>query len=40
VKYLINGWFYQHIVTVDADYEPYVAPEHSARRPRRSAGVA
>lgn len=24
VKYLINGWFYQHIVTVDFEYAPYL----------------
>jgi hemerythrin len=24
VKYLINGWFYNHIITTDFDYAPYV----------------
>ena len=28
VKHLINGWFYQHIVTVDCAYAPYVVPDH------------
>ncbi|WP_220634652.1 bacteriohemerythrin [Georgfuchsia toluolica] len=31
VKYLINGWFYQHIVTVDFEYAPYLVlnpPSH------------
>jgi len=32
VRYLINGWFYQHIVSVDADYAPYVVPDKSADR--------
>lgn len=31
VKHLVNGWFYQHIVTVDFDYAPYVMPGHSFR---------
>jgi hemerythrin len=37
VKYLINGWFYHHIVTVDFEYAPYVVPEYAAKR-KRSAG--
>ena len=37
VRYLINGWFSHHIVTVDFDYAPYVAPGQAVRR-RRSAG--
>ncbi|MFY9328053.1 MAG: hemerythrin family protein [Georgfuchsia sp.] len=28
VKYLVNGWFYQHIVTADSEYAPYVMPDH------------
>lgn len=24
VKFLVNGWFYQHIVTVDYEYAKYV----------------
>jgi hemerythrin len=31
VKYLVNGWFYEHIVTVDFEYAPYVVPGHPAR---------
>lgn len=31
VKYLVNGWFYNHIATVDCEYAPYVAPGHPAR---------
>lgn len=31
VKYLINGWFYQHIITVDYEYAPYVVPNHPSR---------
>jgi hemerythrin len=27
VKFLINGWFYQHILTEDFAYAPYLAPE-------------
>ena len=30
VKYLINGWFYQHIVTVDFDYAPYLELGHAS----------
>jgi len=30
VKYLINGWFYNHIVTVDFEYEPYMAQRRAA----------
>lgn len=37
VRYLINGWFSNHIVTVDFEYAPYVAPGHAVRR-RRSIG--
>ncbi len=31
VKYLVNGWFYQHILTVDFEYAPYVVPGHPFR---------
>lgn len=37
VRYLINGWFSHHIVTVDAEYAPYVVPDEATAR-RRSAG--
>jgi len=33
VKYLVNGWFYQHILTVDFEYAPYLVPA-----PRKLAG--
>lgn len=35
VKYLINGWFHNHILTVDSEYEPYLAKQRSA--PQREA---
>jgi hemerythrin len=31
VKYLVNGWFYNHIVTVDFEYAPYLIPGHPSR---------
>ena len=37
VRYLINGWFSHHIITVDAEYAPYVVP-HGATARRSSAG--
>lgn len=36
VRYLINGWFYNHIMTVDFEYEPYMERRHDApKRERR-----
>ena len=32
VKYLINGWFSNHIVTVDSAYAPYVVPDQAGHR--------
>jgi hemerythrin-like metal-binding protein len=37
VKYLINGWFYNHIVTVDFEYAPYVGQGRDSDK-RRSVG--
>lgn len=37
VRYLINGWFSHHIITVDAEYAPYVVPLGATAR-QRSAG--
>ncbi|MFY9329143.1 MAG: hemerythrin family protein [Georgfuchsia sp.] len=37
VKYLVNGWFSQHIVTADQEFAPYVVSEHPSR-PRDIAG--
>jgi hemerythrin-like metal-binding protein len=34
VRYLINGWFFHHIIKVDFEYAPYVVPEQEARRHR------
>jgi hemerythrin len=33
VKWLINGWFYLHIVTEDFAYAPYLAPGISSNQP-------
>ncbi len=30
VRYLINGWFYNHIVTVDFEYVPFLVPVQAA----------
>jgi len=37
VKYLVNGWFYQHIITVDFEYAPYLVPgrEHLRTEAKR-----
>jgi hemerythrin-like metal-binding protein len=34
VKYLINGWFYNHIITVDTEYAPYMVPSQTSLRLR------
>jgi hemerythrin len=31
VRYLVNGWFYNHIITVDFEYAPYLVPNHPSR---------
>ena len=37
VKYLINGWFYNHIVTTDFEYAPYVTRGYGSKQ-RQSFG--
>ena len=37
VEALINGWFYQHILTVDADYVPAVKAFEARKRATTSA---
>lgn len=37
VKYLINGWFYNHIITTDFEYAPCVTRAYASDR-RRSVG--
>jgi hemerythrin len=31
VKFLVNGWFYRHIITVDFEYAPYLVPGHPGK---------
>lgn len=37
VENLINGWFYQHILTIDADYVPAVKAYEERKRAARAA---
>ena len=31
VKFLVNGWFYRHIITVDFEYAPWLVPGHPGK---------
>jgi hemerythrin len=38
VKLLINGWFYQHILTEDFAYAPYLRPDRSVPHEKSTGG--
>jgi hemerythrin len=40
VKYLINGWFYNHILTVDFEYVDYVKGSLAAAQTGSNAGAS